>query len=651
MVIAGIVTVLGILAFISFRTLAVSISTPIFHLDGAFQTASGLFRIDAGQAPGRDFYPYLGIAPLYLLFPIFKLAGSTLFSSVFAAKFMCMVLGWGGVSLLFHLVFKPRKILFSLVGGVVAMCITLVIGVVIAVPDLSFIFFPGNSLKPVRASAPYLAVAALYFLIVRFQPGVRRNLGIGLLIGIMLLWSNDFAIPTAGVLGIFLCAFFYRQEKPTWVISTATVALTAVCSWMLLFSLATAGHPLELIQYNFLDVAKDQWWYFGFYSPESRIFEPTQILRVFDKTNYFPSLVLLSIALISARTRKLEHDLIFLIGFIIFAGGCLATVGGHIGDYFAAFMFWGASTTVVGVCKIIYDYAIVKTALSSARLNLLQTWAVAGLALVSLATAGYQGLEYKKRLGAAKADPAQFYVPEFDSYMEAEWKPYIEYVRLNKDKKVIEDYWGIWSSLNRQFSTWPVDSAIHALGRVRATAKAKLAGADVIVSTRYITSDEWQPWSVSQNFWFYEELLANWEPTLKSPSSIVWRRIDKPRSFSSVGCQVGAGAKDFTVGTGEEGFYAVTLNYTTVGSGRHLLMVRNNISYGADAGGYMSIPPGGASATIPVLVTKQDGSTFESKVVGSEKVHLKISSCTAKKIDFKDDDVLKKGVPSAAFAR
>lgn len=62
-----------------------SLYSPTNHLDGAFQTAAGLFKIKAGQTPGIDFFPYLGIGPLTLLYPFFIFAGSNLAASVRAS--------------------------------------------------------------------------------------------------------------------------------------------------------------------------------------------------------------------------------------------------------------------------------------------------------------------------------------------------------------------------------------------------------------------------------------------------------------------------------------------------------------------------------------------------------------------------------------
>ena len=46
-----------------------SLYSPTFHIDGAFQTAAGLFKMKSGQVPGIEFFPYLGIGPIVLLYP------------------------------------------------------------------------------------------------------------------------------------------------------------------------------------------------------------------------------------------------------------------------------------------------------------------------------------------------------------------------------------------------------------------------------------------------------------------------------------------------------------------------------------------------------------------------------------------------------
>lgn len=90
-----------------------AIDTPTFHLDGAFQTASGLFRLDSGQFPGKDFFPYLGVGVILALYPAFKIFGSDLSASDFSAHFMTLIFSGISISLIWHLVFRPKSIITS----------------------------------------------------------------------------------------------------------------------------------------------------------------------------------------------------------------------------------------------------------------------------------------------------------------------------------------------------------------------------------------------------------------------------------------------------------------------------------------------------------------------------------------------------------
>jgi len=53
----GIALAIVTLFSVALESLSAALESPTFHLDGAFQTASVLFRISNGELPGRDFFP------------------------------------------------------------------------------------------------------------------------------------------------------------------------------------------------------------------------------------------------------------------------------------------------------------------------------------------------------------------------------------------------------------------------------------------------------------------------------------------------------------------------------------------------------------------------------------------------------------------
>lgn len=627
----------------------VAIDLPTDHLDGAFQTASGLFRLHAGQVPGKHFLPYLGTAPVLLLYPAFALDGGHLAASVFAAHFVTLILGWLVTATLCKLVLRPRSALGALAVGAV-----LFTGVVLLARDsllpreLRFYLDPGNSLRPVRAAIPYLAAPLALLLVTRARPGASRYLSVGLLLGAILLWSNDYALPTAGLIGCFLLSYLQQQGSVPWHQDALAVFGATLLAWALLLTLSTAGHPLALLQYNFRDVATDQWWFFGAYGEAMRIFAPAHLDRLLAGEIEFPLKVLLVTTIVTQRTKRVEHQLLTLIGLTLLAGGSLASIGGHLGGYFGAFRFWARMTLLLGVLRVLVLFVIHSGAVARRLARALRVPAFALALLVVGGAAAHTSQSYREARRLARNDEQRFLVRELGGYIGTVWRDYLDFARDSRYEPVVEEYWGLWSALNRSIPDWPVDSVIHALGRVRHRAAATLARAKVRISTRYAASPGWQPWNLSQNFWFYDELLASWTPVLVSPTTIVWHRTPKSRPRRSVPCRVAPDGRSFALGPDAEGFQRVRIRYHAAGAGRFLLMLRNNISFGADASGYVSLPPAGSSAELPVFVRKGSGSgsgsgsrgVFDLKVVGNRHASATLLSCAAQTITLHYPEVL-----------
>jgi hypothetical protein len=614
-----------------------SIYAPTFHLDGAFQTASGLFRLESGQLPGRDFYPYLGVGPLLAIFPIYKIIGGDLAATVAAAKFVTVFLSWMAVSTLWHFVIRPNNLTSSFVGGSLILFGFDFLASRSLLPSLlSFGLEPGNSLRPVRAVLPYLVALSIYFLIKSISHINVRNSLISAILGIALLWSNDFAIPTFALFFLFVLMYLYFSGE-NWVSNSLVIAVISILVWIVLLSFITAGHSFDLLKYNFIDVAGDQWWYFGPYGSNFRIFEAAQILKLISAENYFPLIVLVVILLLAIKTRLIEYYYIITIGLTIFAGGSLASVGGHLDGYFGSFYFWGVAVSLIFCLKVLILAIGGSKCFSFLHPGLLS---ISGLLMVGLMTGiGLQG--YKERLNQARVDQNKFYVEEFGAFIDISFREYIDYARQNSQHTVVEDYWGLWSALNRRFPPWPVDSVIHALGNVRANARANHASSDIIITTRYLTSPEWQPSVLSQNYWFYDALISNWEPILTSPTTIVWKRSHDRSAFERTTCLVSSAKNSIELPEAAPGLFRLTIGYSSMplrGRGRHLLMFRNNISFGFDAHGFLSLQPGSHFATFPVLLSDEAAAVFDLKIIGEAKGE--ILSCVADSILYKNDDFL-----------
>ncbi len=624
------------------RALTAGLLLPTDHMDGAFQTASGLFRLDAGQVPGRDFFPYLGIGPLVLLFPVFRVAGANLAASVFAAHVSTLLLGALSAAVLWHLVFRPRSVLTSLAGGACLFALPFVAASLLAWPlpaAFAYAGVPGNSLRPVRAALPYLVVAIYVAGILRVNGSALRQGLSGVLAGAMLLWSNDFALPTFGLF-VMLVVLGGRQMGELRARNAGLFFLCAAFTVIGLLGFATLGHPWAMLEYNFLGVARDQWWYFAPYDPEMRFFRLADLTRLVAAESAFPLAVLVLVGLVFAWTRRFEHGLIAWIGLVLFAGGAVASVGGHLGGYFSAFYFWGMLTTLLVIGQTARGTAGKVFGAESRVLSVVQTGvSVLALAALLTATAG-AWRQYARAVEHDWNDASRFYVPELGGYLGTGWRDYIELARQAQARQVVEEYWGIWSAVRHSLPPWPVDSVIHALGRTRSDAAAQLRQADMVISTRNWAAWEWQPWNLSQNFWFYEDLLERWDPVASSPTTMVWRKRNSARVARVVDCAPGADGQSLMVDGGAAGFYRVEFDYQFQTDGRALVMVRNNISFAADSRGYVSIDPAGTRRVLPVYVSDAQPARLDVRVIGATDYRLDIRSCSAHRITLVNGDVL-----------
>ena len=203
---------------------------------------------------------------------------------------------------------------------------------------------------------------------------------------------------------------------------------------------------------------------------------------------------------------------------------------------------------------------------------------------------------------------------------------------------MLEEYWGVWSALRHGQPAWPIDSVIHALGSVREVAAGKLGAAELVITTRHATSAQYQPWSLTQNYWLYGELVRGWTPQEMSPTTVVWRRSAR-RELTSAPCRIDAAQAALVIDADAAGFYEVELDYALEARGRSLLMLRNNLSFGEGAGGYASLDPSGRQARFPAYAPGAGPLALDAKVVGTTAYELELTACRAARIPALSDEV------------
>lgn len=644
--------ILDVLILIVFA-LTQSVDILTYHGDGTYQTASVLYRLAEGQIPGRDFFPYLGVGVNYFLYPWFAIAGENVAASLFATNFivpLCSVLSVGFLS---WLITKNRTL--SVINATLFL-----VAVLFVLPNpprfLIERFTPGNSLRPLRGSIPYISAAIVYSAIkLKIRPHLVYGI-VGFSTGISFLWANDFGISSAFFLTVttFAYSVFSRQLS-------LKVLGSFLAGLLLALGILTKGYLLPIIQYNFRDVRLDQYWYFGPWNAENRIFDLTELpARFFEITGYW-FLVLPILFGLTFFRPSLERVALVYLGSTLVFGGTIAIYGGQFNPgYLASFVFWCKAVTAIATIFLIVG--IGQFLLSSQRFRFvsqrLQLSKFLQSAVVLIIPIYLFSLlldiqeDYTNYKETADGDSARFYVEELGGYLPIDWADHVKMARNNSNASFIEEYWGLWGAITGKHSDIPVDSVIHALGKTRDRfSKTLYQLPEVIVTSNYLTYVEWHPWNLSANYWFYKPVLEHYTPTQTSPTTIVWRKRSSPQASNQLSgnsvpikCAVNNGSNpSFVLPDAVPGFYEITLDYQIeADSSRTLVMVRNNINYAVSAHGHLSLNPQGTQIQFPVAIPLEPVREFGFQVLGpaDSATTISLKGCSAKPINLDADQVL-----------
>ena len=635
--------------------LSQSIYAPTTHMDGAFQTASGLFRLSNGQYPGKDFFPYLGVGLLFFLYPFFRIMGTNLAASVFSAWFVSAGTTTFGIGLIASLSRKSNRLLIPVLLSTCFLCITLLL-----YPGLPFDMAtrvtPGNSLRPLRSFAPYLCAALAFLLLHSKVSPLRKFYTLPLIAAIGFLWSNDYGLPSFAAIMLFAWVFALRHHVLTLRTAALNSAIAVLCPLAML-TLATEGYPFKLLDYSFIGVARDQYWFFAGWSPTSHIFSLQDFYtKVWHPAIKWWGLMPLPIALLALIGRSYKLALLLLIGMVLFLGGALADVGGHLDyGYTESFVFWCRATFAMLLFNGLIEgfFFITKRVALPQRLK---SW-IYGLSLcVAISLTGlfavYYGNQYLTKLKAAETDQEAYFVPELGGYLPKAWKSHIDMALAAKDKPVVEEYWGLWSSVIHNRGLLPADSIIHILGYKTRGMAAEVMDflPETVISSTPGIAYYWLGWNVSASWWFYKELFEFYSPSQTSPTTFVWHRTGQQPVWPTYGCNIlrNNGAPMIEVDTPDVGYYEITLHYDASKlRTRTIFTVQNNLNFADYYDGYLSLDPNVKTSIFPaaLLDPRDKKLKFRLVTVKDRLSKAVISDCSAKKILFQQDAILPAPVP------
>lgn len=602
-----VVIIINIFLYLYFKASQVGI-LPTFHLDGAFQTNSALLRLESKSIIGKNYLPYLGIGAVSVLFPFYKMMGSNLYSSTFSANFITLLCGTFVCIIISYFLEIRKKNKISILCGVI------IFFIFSSKLSLEFDFYqtPGNSLRPIRSFLPYIVFTLYYF--VKNKEKMIQFLTIALLGIISILWSNDYAYITLLVFGVKFILDYRKRIKD--VVLITIIFLVMFCTLIFI----TRINFWEYFKYNFGDVSKDQWWYFMPLIEQSRFLKTSDFITIIREGNLIlPFIVILYYFIFGLKLKEEKYNINVCIGITLFLGGFVACVGGHIDSgYFTPLLIWSKLSIIY---LLLYSINISGIFSTRSKIVILVIAFLFSFFMMNFERRNLIMLNRK-----LKDDNTNIFVSGLGGYLTNDWKSYIDYIEMNKDKKVIEEYAGIWTSYVKPKNyIWRVDSTIHALGRIRKESAEKIKEADIVVTTRQDYND-WQKWSFSQNFWFYNELFKNFKIDYIAPTVVIWKRqkIKNPEEELKK-CTIDPSG--FFINENKEGYYEVELNYKVKRKSRGLIVLNNNI-WDNDT---FSISPYSSNVKFPIyLITPNE--KFNFNLIGGIK-NMEIETCNYRKLD------------------
>ena len=522
-------------------------------IDGAMQTWFALDNFADGAKLGEAFQSYLGITMILSLLPIFMAFGETLWASTFAAYAMVIVGSFAGAyGIIWMLRPVPKALrwaltilvifLFYYAGGAAAGLIQY---------RWPATFDPGVSLRPLRGALPFFVLPVFVWAVRAMIRGSNwaPAVWLGLAAGVALLWSNDAGIPLliAALMGLFSALHDQMALLAKAMVAFAVGAAAAVFAILML---VTHGDPSGWLQYNFVDVAGDQFWYFGPWGEEARVLSILDLPRIFYAGEPLTalSLMILTASVLFAIWKRLRgRGSPVRLGAFVFVGAALigtATlpqIGGHIGSEYKAITF------VFGLCApviLLQGRLLLLSKHLLRRGNRKIVPVTAGLAALAMI-----GMDASTLVSVKSQSQATVYIDEIGFYVtpaKAEdlkaikrFSSYLDARAVPEDERLLSVYTSTLDIAAGTKSPASVGSLIHALGPDnRASFNKLLFGEAIAVSTIAPDYTGWEGWNTRANWPFFKTLRELYDPFARSDQNILWVRRGGGLVKNAANCEV-----------------------------------------------------------------------------------------------------------------
>ncbi|MCU0947295.1 MAG: hypothetical protein MUF47_03460 [Porphyrobacter sp.] len=530
-------------------------------IDGALQTWFALDHFADGDQLGTAFQSYLGITMVLALLPVFLTFGQTLFASTLAANVAVVAGAFGAAYATVWLIraVPPRA---RWQATVVLVCVfycaaPLVAGAIgLRWPAT---FDPGVSLRPLRGFLPFIVLPFFVVLVRRVLlrgRALEGGLALGLVAGVGLLWSNDAGIPLglALVLGLVM-ALHRRIGLLARTLAAFGVGITVSAGAILMA--VTHAAPGPWLQYNFRDVAGDQFWFFAPWERSTRILglgDLPNILRHGELLST-ASLVVLTLCVLWAMLQRLRNrsapvrgSAFIVVGASVIGTALIPQIGGHIGAEYNAITF------ALGICTPLIVGQRVLLGLAKPVLRNASP-AITGVA-VGVAALAMVGIE-AARFATVRADTDRtvhdaglgFHVtPAYAADLAAmrQLAQAWDAQAIPQDRRLLSVYTSPLDIAAGVESPASVGSLIHALGADNRANFTALVGERKVAAVTTIAPDYsgWEGWIRRANWPFFRALHENYTPIARNDQQVLWVRAENvtPPNAAAT-CRVSAASR------------------------------------------------------------------------------------------------------------
>lgn len=590
-------------------------------INGDFQSYNVFRRVLAGQKPYVDFANYIGMAPIFVNLPFLALK-NTFANSLFVTNFTSALLFCLSAYIVLKL-FSGDKYFSAFVSALIPKFISSQILLRVLGPKYGYIytrhftglFTPSNSMRGVRSFLPFLFCLLTFAAKFIFQKtsGEKISLveslnqkrvliAVGLIQGLLAVWSNDFGIACIaafGVMYIFLQIFKYKDSFADFLIKMSLYLLCRAAGLFISARIVTGGEPWAFFS-SMAGTAEYQFFYFnGTGAPLLQYILGNRELMIF--TALYILLLLFYLAKL-IRSKAADRDIAAVFILLSIAAGTYAyIVSGSGYNFKEAFEVYG----ILAAAGIVYSAAVKRLP------SLCKITRPAFLGLCAVICLYFGAVAVKTTSLPAVGE----YLPELGGTTTLH-KALVESKELIGQEQVFSVYATGLETVTGQFQPSGYDYIIHCLGK---EAREKYVQSFRRAQPEFVQTPSLDVgvWVASANWFFYREFLNSYEKVSQTEYSWIWQKcpekvIDAKVDYAVAPQRDGSVIIDVTSDCTDpfiaELYVDYRVDFTSPAEfinalGRTYLIARQNICFDMDS--YSIAMPARSAEYIPVRM--EDG--------------------------------------------